>query len=89
MFNFLGNQMTAVSVMPSLVIAKYVDARQPRVTFDPTAVEHRAAYQKFSKTGKWSSGCPFKLEWPFVSVPALCQARLLDYYLTRDIELHK
>lgn len=81
--------MTAISTMPSRVIAAYVDSRSPRTPFTPTQASHRAAYQAFLKTGKWSAGCPFKLEWPFVSVPALCQSRLLDYYLTQDIELHK
>lgn len=81
--------MTAIATMPSRVIAAYVDARTPRTAFVPAQVAHRIAYQTFLKTGKWANGCPFKLEWPFVSVPALCQSRLLDYYLTQDIELHK
>lgn len=81
--------MSAITMMSSRVIATYVDSRAPRTPFDPTQISHRAAYGNFLKTGKWATGCPFKLEWPFVSVPALCQARLLDYYLTQDVDLHK
>jgi len=81
--------MTAIAVMPSRVLARHVDARMPRAAFDPTDVTHRKQYSQFAKTGKWTNGCPFKLEWPFVTVPALCQSRLLDHYITLDNELHK
>lgn len=85
--------MTAASLMPSRVIEKFTNARVSRVAFDPAEYEHRQSYKMFRETGKWktslSDSCPFKLEWPFVSVPALCQGRLLDYYLTQDSKLHK
>jgi hypothetical protein len=81
--------MTTASLMPSRVIETFVNSRLPRVTFDPVECEHRQAYQAFRKTGKWVGGCPFKLEWPYLTVPALCQGRLLDYYLTQDSKLHK
>jgi hypothetical protein len=85
--------MTTASLMPSRVIETFVNSRHARVAFDPTAVEHREAFLEFRKTGKWKTklgtSCPFKLEWPFLTVPALCQGRLLDYYLTQDSQLHK
>jgi len=81
--------MTTASLMASRVLEKFVNAQVHRATFDPANVGHRITYLQFRETGKWSGGCPFKLEWPFLTVPALCQGRLLDYYLTQDNELHK
>lgn len=81
--------MNTASLMSSRVIETYMSARAPRSTFDPAEVGHRAVYQNYQKTGKWTGGCPFKLEWPFLTIPQLCERRLLDYYIARDVELHK
>lgn len=81
--------MTVAQTMPSKVIATFVSSRTPRTKFDPSQVNHRASYQKFLKSGKWADGCPFKLEWPFLTIPAQCERRMLDFYITQDTDLHK
>lgn len=81
--------MTAVNPMSSKVIASFMNAKAPRTVFDPASPSHRVAYHNFLRTGKWDDGCPFKLEWPFLTIPAQCERRLLDFYITRDSDLHK
>jgi hypothetical protein len=81
--------MTTASLMPSRVIETFVNSRAPRIAFVPAQVDHRIAYQEYQKTGKWMGGCPFKLEWPFLTIPQLCERRLLDFYLSQDTQLHK
>lgn len=81
--------MLTVSTMSSTVLAAHINATTERVRFDPTLVAHRAAYRTFANVGRWTGGCPFKLEWPFLTVPALCQSRVLDYYFTQDDHLPK
>jgi hypothetical protein len=79
-----------ISTMSSDVLKAFATSHQAvRVSFAPDCTSHREAFQHFLKTGKWFGGCPFKLEWPFVSVPALCQSKLLDYYLSHDVHLNK
>ena len=75
--------------MPSKVLRTFVSARAPRVVFDPANVAHRKEYQQYQKTGKWSGGCQFKLEWPYLTIPAQCERRLLDFYIAHDGEMHK
>ena len=81
--------MTIISTMASTVLATYAAASTERVLFDPNNPTHRIAYRNFADTGRWTGGCPFKLEWPFLTVPALCQSRVLDYYFTQDNDLSK
>lgn len=93
MFNYLETSMPTASLMSSRVLEKFANITNHRVAFDPTEYEHRQSYKLFRDTGKWmnemGNSCPFKLEWPFLTVPALCEGRLLDYYLTQDSKLHK
>ena len=72
----------------SKVLEKHSSARTPTV-FDPANVEHRAAYRKFLSTGKWITGCQFRLDWPYLTIPAQCESRMLHFYLAHDPELPK
>lgn len=53
-----------------------------KAIFNPYDPQHRAAYIAYRTTNQWgTAGCPFKLVWPFLSIPAMCQDMLLDYYI--------
>jgi hypothetical protein len=58
------------------------DAKIERVEFDPTNLEHQAAYKVFQTTGKWV--IHFHTQWPYQSVVSLAQDKLLTYFL-RDV----
>lgn len=56
--------------------------RPPKVYFDPTNTLHIAAYRTFRTTGSWPDKCnPFLHEWPYITVPATIESKLLDHFL--------
>lgn len=59
------------------------NVRVERVPFDPTNLEHRAAYLLFSRTGAWAIN--FQLESPYVTVVQMAQDKLMKSYLENDI----
>lgn len=40
----------------------------PKRPFNPHSAEDLAIYQKFLLNDRWSNGCPFVIEWPFLNV---------------------
>ncbi len=61
-----------------------------KITFDPTNKKHRSQFAMFLRSGKWEStvrGCPFKLEWPFLTIPDMCKNKLVQFYTSQDPEL--
>ncbi len=52
-----------------------------RANFDPANKEHLAQYKEFRLTGKWSGSNPFNLEWPYISVPAVIEAKIINHAL--------
>ncbi len=70
------------------IIVKKVTSfeHRPRVQYRPEIKEHRMMYFKFRVDNKWGQqGCPFDLEEGFVSIPALCEKRTLDYYANVEL----
>ena len=52
-----------------------------KIKFDPMSIEHLREYEAFRKTSSWKKGCRFLLEWPYVSVPDMISAKLIDQHL--------
>ncbi len=48
-----------------------------RVKFDPSNKKHVQIYKQFLISNSWKSGCPFKLEAPWISVPDMIKDRLI------------
>ena len=51
------------------------------ITFDSNNYNHINTYKTFLETGKWSGGCPFKLEWPFFDIPSMIQQKVVKAHL--------
>jgi len=52
-----------------------------RITFDLNSEDHVQSYKKFLVNKKWATGCPFDLEWPWLSVPDMIKSKLIKHYL--------
>jgi len=49
--------------------------------FDAGNTKHLEEYRFFIKNQRWKDRCPFQLEWPFVSVVALMERKIIDHYI--------
>jgi hypothetical protein len=48
--------------------------------FDVNNKEDLKMYRNFITTGGWGiNGCPFELEWPFISVPDMLAHKISEY----------
>jgi hypothetical protein len=54
--------------------------------FDPNNLDHVNHYKYFLVNSRWKGSCPFRVEWPFVTVPELIKDRLIKKYLDNIIE---
>ena len=54
--------------------------------FDTNNLDHVKHYKYFLENSRWSGSCPFRIEWPFVTVPELIKDRLIKRYLDNIIE---
>ncbi len=54
--------------------------------FDPSNLNHDKHYKYFLENSRWSGSCPFRIEWPFVTVPELIKDRLIKKYLDNIID---
>jgi hypothetical protein len=52
-----------------------------RKKFDPADRKDLAEYKYFLDHGSWKSGCPFWLEWPFLTIPDMVKDKLVRYVL--------
>lgn len=57
----------------------YVTAKR---LFDCTSKEDLLIFQQYLETGGWKNGCPFKEEWPFVTVPDTIYNKIVKHYMT-------
>lgn len=53
----------------------------PRTQFDPANKKHRDIYTHFLKHKSWPGDLNFYLEWPYDSIPSMCQDRIARYFL--------
>jgi hypothetical protein len=57
------------------------------VTFDVKNVTHRKAFNDFLKNHSWKdTNLRFILEHPFVDIPSMIHAKLINYYLTKEFK---
>ena len=57
-----------------------------RVLFDPANKKHLAELQKFHLTGKWTNGCPFYLEEPYLDVVSMMHRKVTDHFISRALK---
>lgn len=58
-----------------------VSVLRERVNFDPSNKKHTELFRNFLVDHKWENGCPFELEWPYLSIPDMIKDRIINYYL--------
>lgn len=53
----------------------------PRREFDPASSEDLTIYKKFLDDSNWKNGCPFVIEWPFLTVPDTIQHKIMNHHI--------
>lgn len=52
--------------------------------FDPTVREDLLAFKHFMRTRSWGKdGCPFALEWPWLSIPDMITHKVAEHYVNK------
>lgn len=60
----------------------------PKRVFNPASKEDLAVYRNFINTNSWGqSTCPFKLVWPFSSIPHMIAERIAAYAVNELLDL--
>ena len=49
--------------------------------FDPAKKEDIDEYRYFLRIRKWRSGCPFYLEWPYLTIPDMIKDKIIMHVL--------
>jgi hypothetical protein len=58
---------------------------RPLTMFDVNNIDHRKHYSDFVKNNRWNETAPrFFIEHPYISVPAMVNAKMLNYYMSLD-----
>jgi len=56
-----------------------LNARFPKRQFNVDSKEDLRAYKNFLATRSWGdSGCPFELEWPWLSIPDMISHKIAE-----------
>ena len=56
-----------------------LNARFPKRVFDVNSKEDLKAYKQYLATRSWgSAGCPFELEWPWLSIPDMISHKIAE-----------
>jgi hypothetical protein len=50
-------------------------------TFDPACAEDLRVYQDFLINSRWKNGCPFIIEWPFLTVVDLIKHKIVKQHI--------
>ena len=67
----------------SLSVAK----KFPKRYFDPTSNADLKAYASYRETKRWtSSGCPFVVEWPFLTAEAMILDKIMNAHIKTLID---
>jgi hypothetical protein len=61
----------------------------PKREFDPGNKQDLLVYKQFLETGSWSTGCPFVVEWPFLSVIGCIEDKIVKYHIDSLIKSAK
>lgn len=60
---------------------KLKTAIRERRSFDPANKQDLEELGYFMKNKKWKNGCPFRLEFAYSDVPAMCMAKYTEHSL--------
>jgi hypothetical protein len=52
-----------------------------RQSFDTENKEHISWFKYFMENGKWQNGCPFYLEFPYLTIPDMIKDKLIKKYI--------
>jgi len=56
--------------------------QRQRVRFNPEDKKHVEQYRNFVVNRKWDTlGCPYELEWPYLSIPDMIKDKIINHYL--------
>ena len=56
--------------------------QRQRVQFNVDDRKHIDHYRNFLVNHKWDvPGCPFELEWPYLSIPDMIKDKIINHYL--------
>jgi hypothetical protein len=50
--------------------------------FDPASAEDLRVYQDFLLNSRWKNGCPFIVEWPFLTVADLIKHKIVKHHIS-------
>lgn len=56
-------------------------SKHNRRTFNPQDKNDMEEYAYFLKNQKWRNGCPFLLDWPYLTVPDMIKDRVVRQHL--------
>lgn len=54
-----------------------------KVFFDPTNEEHLKEYAIYLEQGRWTGSCRFQVEFPYIEIPAMINAKLAKHMLSK------
>lgn len=54
-----------------------------KVFFDPTNEDHLKQYAIYLEQGRWPGSCKFKIEYPYLEIPAMINAKLARHMLSK------
>lgn len=57
-----------------------------RVQFNPANRKHMLDFAKFVKYNNWKDGCSYFLEDPYSDIPAMIQAKIAEFTVSRYLE---
>jgi len=56
--------------------------QRQRIRFSPDDKKHVEQYRNFLINRKWDTlGCPYELEWPYLSIPDMIKDKIINHYL--------
>ncbi len=54
-----------------------------KVKFDPTNEDHLKEYAIYLEQGRWPNTCRFQIEFPYIEVPAMINAKIAKYITSK------
>ena len=55
-------------------------------SFDVNSAKDLREYQNYLRNKSWGKGCPFELEWPYLSIPEMIQHKIISTHLSKIIK---
>jgi hypothetical protein len=55
--------------------------------FNPKRIEDLLEYKHFITKGRWkNSTCPFRLQWPYLTIPNMLHEVVARHYVTKELK---